>query len=382
MNDKLRFYDRLSYIKFPSSYLGKLMLIAFWGVHVPLLSIILYVAMSANTWAAAMPILIVGVISTVAGSAVTMVMQHRALAPMLEVSAALNQYLEDGTLPSLPTHYRDDAGQLMAHVQYCVTHLDSLLRMKRNVLAILSHDLRNPITGVLLGAEMIKRELSFQKIDHSRFTDHVDTIQAMSHTQLERINNTLTLVQSESGNLSVNPTLITPQCLLRQVFLETRLQAEEKGIQLKVDIESAPTTEILLDIAKTSQVITNLISNGIKFTPSGGELTVLAAITDDEVIFRVRDNGVGMDEATHKDLFKPFSRAQRAGTAKETGTGLGLWICKTFVEAQGGEITVESTVGQGSCFTIILHKRVGETNTMTTASKPYYHLSGLLQPAL
>lgn len=371
MNDNLRFYRRLARINFPRSYLGKLMVIAFLGVHIPLLSIILYVSLRAESWAAAMPVLIVGVVATVVGSIFTMVLQHKALAPMLEVSAALNRYLEDGTLPNLPVQYTDQAGQLMANAHFSITHLDSLLRMKKNVLAILSHDLRNPITAVTLGADMMQRQLAKGQVDVERIQEYIDTIKAMSYNQLELINNTLTLVQTEEGKLYINPTPISPQRLLQQIMMDTRLQAEQKGIRLHVDTASASREEVLLDAAKMTQVITNLINNGIKFTPSGGKVTVTSSVNGDKLIFHVRDTGMGMDQTTSQEIFQPFTRAQRTGTDKESGTGLGLWICKTFVEAQGGQIMVDSQVGQGSCFTVILRRHVVETpNSATFTAQP------------
>ena len=109
-----------------------------------------------------------------------------------------------------------------------------------------------------------------------------------------------------------------------------------------------------MDVAKTKQLVTNLVTNAIKFTPSGGTIALTADYQNGIVIFRVRDSGLGMDAATRAALFQPFSNAQRTGTAKEAGTGLGLWICKTFVDAQDGQISVESEPGAGSCFIVNL----------------------------
>lgn len=347
-----------------------MLLIAFLGVHVPLLSIILYVSISASSWAVALPVLVVGLVSTLVGSLVTMVIQRKMLAPLLQASAAMHHYLERGTLPTLPISYEDEAGTLMANTQLCIMHLDSLLQLKQNLLAMLSHDLRNPITSVTLAADLMNQQLERGIVDAARLQKQLVKIKAASQSQLELMNNTLTLVQTEAGQLAVNMSVLTAQHLLEQLFAETHLQAQHKGLIYQVESTTAPDVQIELDASKTAQVLINLVNNAIKFTPTGGQLMVTAAIDARDLLFTVKDNGIGMDAATKDALFEPFSRAQRAGTAKEAGTGLGLWICKTFVEAQGGDIVVESQPGKGSCFTIRLPRRAPAPSVDSESLQP------------
>lgn len=372
MTTTLTFYHWLSQISWPKSYLGKMLLISFLGVHIPLLSIILYVSVSASSWSVALPVLVVGLVSTLIGSLVTMVIQRKMLAPMLHASAALHHYLEQGALPTLPIVYTDEAGALMANTQLCIKHLDSLLQLKQNLLAMLSHDLRNPITSVTLAADLMNQQLDRGIVDAARLQKQLAKIKAASQSQLELMNNTLTLVQTEAGKLAVNTSTVTAQRLLELLFAETHLQAQHKGLVYQVETATAPDTQIELDASKTAQVLINLVNNAIKFTPTGGRLTVSSAIDAQEVHFIVKDSGVGMDAATRLALFEPFSRAQRAGTAKEAGTGLGLWICKTFVEAQGGHIVVESQPGEGSCFTIRLPRcePTSQSNAVNSSAQP------------
>lgn len=350
----LAFYQRLARLTWPKSYVGKMLFIAFLGVHIPLLSLISYTAIVTIHWTTALSVIAVGVVSTVAGSMITMLVQARALAPILQASTALNRYMASGELPTLPTHFTDEAGQLMANTQECITHLDSLLQLKQNLLAILSHDIRNPITSVTLATDLMTRELTRPTIDAARLQRHLLKIRTASQQQMTLVANTLTLIQSEAGKLATQPTEVDLQKLSEELLAETQLQADHKGIVYHTKVTSAPGQLAVIDVAKTKQLVTNLVTNAIKFTPAGGTVELEVGYQNHGVILRVRDSGMGMDEATRTALFQRFSRAQRDGTAKEAGTGLGLWICKTFVEAQNGQINVESEPGVGSCFTVYL----------------------------
>lgn len=354
MNHSLTLYQYLSRVTWPKSYVGKMLLIAFLGVHIPLLSLISYTAIVTIHWTTALSVIAVGVVATVLGSLVTMFVQARALAPILQASTALNRYMASGELPTLPTTFADEAGQLMANTQECITHLDRLLQLKQNLLAILSHDIRNPITSVTLATDLMSKELTRPTIDTARLQRHLLKIRTASQQQLLLMNNTLVLVQSEAGKLTAQISEVNLQKLGSEIFAETHLQAEHKGINYTLQISSTPEQQVGLDVAKTKQLVTNLVTNAIKFTPTGGTIALEAAYQNGAVIFRVRDSGLGMDATTRAALFQPFSSAQRAGTAKEAGTGLGLWICKTFVEAQDGQISVESEPGAGSCFIVHL----------------------------
>lgn len=353
-HNPLALYQSLARMAWPKSYVGKMLLIAFLGVHIPLLSLISYTVIVSIHWTTALSVIAVGVAATVVVSLVTMLVQARALAPILQASTALNRYMASGELPTLPTNFTDEAGQLMANTQECITHLDSLLQLKQNLLAILSHDIRNPITSVTLATDLMMRELTRPTIDSARLQRHLLKIRTASQQQMTLVANTLTLIQSEAGKLATQPTEVSLQKLSEELLAETQLQAEQKGIAYHAKVTSVPSQVAMLDVAKTKQLVINLVTNAIKFTPTGGTIELEVGYQNHGVILRVRDSGMGMDEATRAALFQRFSHAQRDGTAKEAGTGLGLWICKTFVDAQNGQISVESEPGAGSCFTVYL----------------------------
>ena len=154
---------------------------------------------------------------------------------------------------------------------------------------------------------------------------------------MEMVNNTLNLVLSESGKITAQPSEIELHRLLQQVFIETKPQAEHKGVRyFSPTID--PKVNIWADVPKTMQILSNLVNNAIKFTPVGGIIELGATYNENALEFSIKDTGLGMDTAKVQQLFKPFSSAHRPGTAQEQGFGLGLWICKTFTEAQGGSL--------------------------------------------
>jgi signal transduction histidine kinase len=354
MNDKLRFYRRLAGFTWPRSYVGKLQLIAFVGIHLPILALVGYFGLAdgsqSNNWA----VLLVGLVATLVGFGLTYSLQRQLLAPVVGVTDALRGYVEQAQLPQLPVNFRDEAGLLMANTQQCITHLDNLLKFKGAILTILSHDLRVPLSTILLATELLDRQLEAETVNWAAVKQRLQTINQAARQQETLIHNTLLMVRSEMNKITISRDDRLIQEMLAEIHAETRLLAEQKAVSYDWKTDLAADVCVQLDGSKTQQILINLINNAIKFTPAGGRIELGATIQADEVTFLVRDSGLGMDAATVAALFEPFSRSNRLGTAKEAGFGLGLWICDLLVKAQAGRITVESTPGQGSCFRVHL----------------------------
>jgi signal transduction histidine kinase len=354
----MKLYAAISALPRPKSYIGKFLTVAFLGVHVPLIALVLYVAVGKGTWTDALALLVVALVATLAGTGVTLFVQGRLLAPITQTSRALKQYVETRSLPALPTTFSDDAGRLMANAQQCVTTLDDLLQMKNNLLAVLSHDVRTPLTSIILGIDLLKSHLEDPIKNKEHMERMLGRIMASAYYQLDLMNNILSLARSNSGMMEVQPTPTTLQDIMETASNNATLQAEAKGIRFEAVNEAPASTALQVDIEKTTQIINNLLHNALKFTPSSGSVKLTARATDNEVEFSVEDSGIGMSEDIVEQIFQRFSAGQRKGTASETGTGLGLWICKTFTEIQGGHIAVYSKAGEGTRFTVRLPKVV------------------------
>lgn len=352
--NRLNIYRFLSRFHWPKSYLGKFLFTAFLGVHVPLIALVIYVATSAHDWSAALPILVVALVATLLGTITTQYVQGRLLAPVLTTSQALDEYVRRRTLPDLPPQFTDEAGLLMSNAQVCITHLDGLLRLKNDLLGVLSHDTRLPISNTSLASSICLDILDQPEPDIEELRFMVEKIRDAAEQQTSMMNSILMVARADAGAISVHREEAAPENLLRQAAANVQLLAEGKGIALVVDNQIPAGMRLMLDAAKTEQVLNNLLTNAIKFTPQGGTITLGGRPDGRQLELTVRDTGIGMDPETQALLFTPFTRARRSGTANEKGTGLGLWICKTFTELQGGSIAVEGSVGTGTLMRVLL----------------------------
>ena len=157
--------------------------------------------------------------------------------------------------------------------------------------------------------------------------------------------------------------------LLMNAAEAVRIPAQAKGVTIVIGDIDGLEQPFTFDVDKTQQVITNLATNAVKFTERGGEVELSGRMLEDSVELVVRDNGVGMDADVIGGLFLPFTSAHRVGTDSEPGSGLGLWICRTFTELQGGSIRLESTPGEGSTFTVSLPRnRAGSPDPTLAAA--------------
>jgi signal transduction histidine kinase len=350
----LTFYRRLSQLSWPKSYAGKILLIAFCGVHIPLLVILLYIAISTGEWRHSAPLLLIGLLATLGGTLLTLLIQAHLLAPVLETAQALTEYSQYRKIPKLPTTYTDEAGMLMASAQACIANNERLLKLKNNFLAILSHDIRSPISDIVLLSEIMEEELETGSVHIDRLKQQLAHIRAAAGSQLELMNSILNVARADAGKIEVQRATTQVSDLLARVAGTAQLQAEHNGVKLTTRLNGAGDRIVQLDVPKTLQVLNNLVQNALRFTETGGCVEVSAVVQPAQVIFTVKDTGVGMEPEATSKIFEPFTSLRSYGTTDEVSSGLGLWICKTFIEIQGGEITVESQPGQGSSFHITL----------------------------
>jgi signal transduction histidine kinase len=152
--------------------------------------------------------------------------------------------------------------------------------------------------------------------------------------------------------MELEPSEVDLPRLIENALILVRERAGRRGITIGQAVD-ARVGEVRGDERKLKQILLNLLSNAIKFTPEGGRIDVRAALGDGEVAVAVRDTGVGIAREEHETVFEEF-RQVGSSTAKHEGTGLGLALCRQFVELHGGRIWVESKVGEGSTFTFTL----------------------------
>jgi PAS domain S-box-containing protein len=225
-------------------------------------------------------------------------------------------------------------------------------RMKSTFLSIASHDLRSPL-GAILGLTELVREGVYVSLEEQRHA--IDRIYSNTQYMLSLANSLLGQAQIEAGILELRPAPFSPANLIKGVVSAMDVLAHDKGIELVALIADDIPDIIVGDQEKLSQVLFNLVGNGIKFTNEGA-VQVRAYRADEadhtgQWALEVSDTGRGIPEETLPIIFEPFLRADASSIP---GVGLGLSIARQLVELMGGEIRLESQVGEGSTFTVVL----------------------------
>src|SRR5690606_38927555 len=223
-------------------------------------------------------------------------------------------------------------------------------RAKSQFLANMSHELRTPLNAIIGYSEMLMEDA--EDTGNDALTPDLKKIRAAGRHLLDLINGVLDLSKIEAGRMELHVETFAVDELLGGVTATITPLAEKNRNRLTVDAERAPAS-MRSDLTKVRQILLNLLSNASKFTEDGAiTLTVEAAGAD--VRFRVSDTGIGMTEEQQARLFQPFVQADASTSRKFGGTGLGLTISRHFAQMLGGDITLESTVGVGTTFTVRL----------------------------
>ncbi len=224
---------------------------------------------------------------------------------------------------------------------------------KSEFLANMSHEIRTPMNAILGFAEVLRRGYGNEP-DRQKY---LNTIHSSGEHLLQLINDVLDLSKIESGHLEVERIPLAPHVLIREITSVFAVKAQEKALSLKFDLDGLIPETVLSDPTRLRQVVTNLISNAIKFTQEG-EVKVLIRLTSEgdkrQLAIDVSDNGIGIPQDKLESIFDPFIQADTSITRAFGGTGLGLAISRRFVRLMGGDIVVQSRVGKGSVFTVTI----------------------------
>ncbi len=247
-------------------------------------------------------------------------------------------------------------------------HLGSLERYDRlqaDFASMIVHDLRSPLTSILSGLSIFRRHLG--ETIPERFLKILDTMEDSAKRLLTLVTDFLDLSKIEAGRMEVSPRPVQPGEVVARVLESIRLQAESKGIEVTASI-GEEELQVLADPERITQVLWNLLSNALKFTPEGGRVE-LSVVRDDSgvSVWTVRDTGPGIPEEEQEGLFDKYRQASTARRSAQKGTGLGLAICKEIVEAHGGRIWVESRPGEGAAFRFTLPLAKADTRGMQQA---------------
>jgi two-component system sensor histidine kinase/response regulator len=230
------------------------------------------------------------------------------------------------------------------------SELKRLNATKDRFFSIIAHDLRNPFNALVGISELLVQQ--FRQFSNEEIQNYLNIIYTSSQSGHELLENLLQWSRAQTGHINYEPIPLSLKAVVFEIVALLEGEALHKKIHLQVEIREDVTINADENMLQT--VLRNLVSNAIKFTNSGGKVTIDADVADDFAVVSVTDNGVGISKDDLQNLFKEEQTYTTPGTQDETGSGLGLLLCKEFIEHHGGNIRVESEKGKGSSFIFTL----------------------------
>lgn len=247
---------------------------------------------------------------------------------------------------------RDDLARFNATVELKARELEQASRYKSDFLANMSHELRTPLNSLLILSKLLgdnpDGNLTEEQVKFAR------TIQSSGDDLLTLINDILDLSKIEAGHLQIRPEPMALASLatgLDQLFSPI---AAERGLAFEIDVDAGGPASLETDRQRLEQILKNLLSNAFKFTEAGAVSLTIAPVDDDRVAFSVTDTGIGIAKDQQASIFQAFHQADGTISRRYGGTGLGLSISTELARLLGGTISVTSTEGQGSTFTLVV----------------------------
>jgi len=232
--------------------------------------------------------------------------------------------------------------------------LKSLNAQKDKFFSIIAHDLKSPFNSILGFSDLLVEQMKDK--DMSRIEKYAEIIQESSRRAMDLLMNLMEWTRSQTGRIEFIPEWFNMSDLIHAVIPLLNDAATSKQIQIEMQL--LPQVLVLADKSMISTVLRNLIFNAIKFTHPGGRIIVSVVQNPEELVVAVKDTGIGMTDVTLRNLFRIDSSISTPGTANEKGTGLGLILCKEFIEKHNGKIWATSSPGRGSSFYFSLPHQV------------------------
>ena len=277
---------------------------------------------------------------------------HLRSSPMFSAQGELISHV--GTVEDITTRLQAEADIVMA-----LEKERELSELRNSFLSLVSHEFRTPLTTIRSSAELLERYND--RFSWEKKLTHYQRIQSAIERMTQLLDEVLLIGQAEAGKLKFEPTRIDLICWCSDLVEGMQIVVEnahtDNSHQHMLSFTSSgDCTDAQMDEKLLGHILTNLLSNALKYSPEGGAVQFDLVCTDSEAVFRISDNGIGIPKSDLAQLFESFSRAQNVGGIQ--GTGLGLAIVKKAVDLHGGTIAVESEVGVGTTFSVTLPLRV------------------------
>ncbi len=260
--------------------------------------------------------------------------------------------------------------KLLLWVEVAIKSYEQLRRvreaeiLKSQLLANISHEFRTPLHIILGYTQILKEDHAAQ----SGGSETLDRIHQNAKMLLQLVNDFLGLSDLDAGVTISSATDVEGETLRAEFERSAAILIREKPIRFEWQIRE-PLPPVAADPAKLRVIVMNLLSNAVKFT-TAGTITVTADVRDDRVALAVRDTGMGIAREDHEQIFEPFRQVDGTSTRTESGTGIGLPIARKLARLMGGDVTVESTLGEGATFFISLRRPQGVPATARRVTEP------------
>ena len=257
----------------------------------------------------------------------------------------------------------NDTQKLNDKLEIALKKAEEASLAKTRFLNNMSHDIRTPMNVILGYAQLMENELKGKGLPET--LEHLEKLQQSGNLLLSIINNVLDMARIESGRMEIDENY----CQMEDVWKSLLAVFDEKARKKDIALHYAINVEhehVLTDVTKVKEILVNILSNSIKYTPVGGSVMVdVDELSCDESGYmieriRVSDTGIGMSQDYLKKIFEAFTREKNTTKSKIAGTGLGMSIVKKYVDLLGGTINVESELGKGSTFTVTLKHRIAD----------------------
>lgn len=343
----MKTYELLSRIPILKKYSFKFLFVAFLGIHIPLIGLIIYIFVEGSenidTWSAVLAVLVF----TLGATGLTLWVLNLLLEPLLMAKNALTDYLKHKEIPTLPTTYSDEVGVLMREIQYSLAALDNMRSERQDMFRILSRDVRNSLQAVKNYGETLSSNPATERVGKG--------LLAAAETEENMLNSVTRVLEDDSvvltaeGVKSFNLHSAVEDILhqLMHVYGEKDIKAVNnvpKSLKLKAEERA------FLNALK------NIIENAYKFSEAGSEIRIEAEVdAAGRTSMRVIDKGIGFEAEDVNIIFERFTPLKRSGTMNEQSSGLGLYLSKKIIKRHGGGIDAWSEgKGKGATFEIVL----------------------------
>jgi two-component system cell cycle sensor histidine kinase PleC len=225
-------------------------------------------------------------------------------------------------------------------------------RAKSGFLANMSHELRTPLNAIIGFSEVMEQQI-FGPIAPAKYLGYARDIRASGQHLLALISDILDLSRIEAGKHEMLTEVIDLQRECAETMRLVEMRAQEAGLELINELPEEPV-KVLADRRAFKQIVLNLLSNAIKFTPEGGRVTLRARPYGSQCAVSISDTGIGIGDAELQRLGRPFEQVDNVFNRKHSGSGLGLALCKSLAELQGGRLRIRSRLGVGTTVTVEL----------------------------